>query len=657
MIVADEVGVILDVDVETYIRNLARAETEFSARLAKMSANATKAGTAWSVPADHAVRAFQTVTPEIDKFDKSVQESARHTGNLVAQFNDVGVSLLSGQGSWIVAIQQGTQLNQVFDDLRRNGSSLGGALGGAFSSFLNPLNFATIAVIGLGGEALKYFMDVIMQGGEANLTLEQQAQIIRSVADRWGDAVPALREYADELDAMQNRIEEGKAIEIFRDDAFEEARKGLEDLTITFADFQSQLEDAGSETETMTGVNDAFNQYKLAVQEGKDATEAFNNVMRALDAASRDQAIPAIDDFRSSISSLNDVVDSANAKVERLLNQMVTAGTKLGALSPLFSEDGKFLSGDDFTPPGTAPTPTRRPLDLDRYPDGGFNKPRQTRAKKEQLDEYEQFTRKTREQTEALEAEYDAMLNLDPLIKDYGLAQNTAKLYQEGLNAAKRAGIELGPKERENLMQLAEGLATVRAEQKKYQEEQRETLKQIEEWNNLAKSTMGGFINDLIQGKNAAESFRNALGKIADQLIKIGLSNIFDSGKGNLLGGFFSSIFGGGASDPWAGMRANGGPVVPGQAYVVGEKRPEVFVPGVAGSILPRVPSVSSPASSGGYGGDMAVRVYVDDEDKLRAMVDRRSGKIASSLVERSQAGEVSRLPGNLQIASQRGIL
>lgn len=46
------------------------------------------------------------------------------------------------------------------------------------------------------------------------------------------------------------------------------------------------------------------------------------------------------------------------------------------------------------------------------------------------------------------------------------------------------------------------------------------------------------------------------------------------------------------------GARAAGGPVEAGQPYIVGEHRPELFVPDVPGTILPSVPTTSAPAST-----------------------------------------------------------
>lgn len=56
------------------------------------------------------------------------------------------------------------------------------------------------------------------------------------------------------------------------------------------------------------------------------------------------------------------------------------------------------------------------------------------------------------------------------------------------------------------------------------------------------------------------------------------------------VGGLVGSLFG--------GFRAEGGPVSAGRAYVVGEERPEVFVPKTPGTILPSVPSGGSVTSN-----------------------------------------------------------
>lgn len=81
--------------------------------------------------------------------------------------------------------------------------------------------------------------------------------------------------------------------------------------------------------------------------------------------------------------------------------------------------------------------------------------------------------------------------------------------------------------------------------------------------------------------KSLGEVARNVLSNIANRLLDVAINfALFGamSGTGNgggLLGGFFK------------GARANGGPVTGGSAYLVGERGPELFVPGRSGTIIP----------------------------------------------------------------------
>ena len=80
-------------------------------------------------------------------------------------------------------------------------------------------------------------------------------------------------------------------------------------------------------------------------------------------------------------------------------------------------------------------------------------------------------------------------------------------------------------------------------------------------------------------------------------------------------------------------LRAEGGPVLAGHAYVVGEKRPELFVPSENGTILPAVPGSGSGGGWGGGGGSTMVEetiiVRIGEDEIARAVrrSDRRSGR------------------------------
>jgi len=77
-----------------------------------------------------------------------------------------------------------------------------------------------------------------------------------------------------------------------------------------------------------------------------------------------------------------------------------------------------------------------------------------------------------------------------------------------------------------------------------------------------------------------------------------------------LIGSLFSAIRSGGSGSTAGSStmsaisyglpgREKGGPVKAGQAYIVGEKRPEVFVPNTSGMIIPRVGDYASSMAAG----------------------------------------------------------
>ena len=80
-------------------------------------------------------------------------------------------------------------------------------------------------------------------------------------------------------------------------------------------------------------------------------------------------------------------------------------------------------------------------------------------------------------------------------------------------------------------------------------------------------------------------------------LIFRAITAIFGGSLGGLGGGA-----GGGGGLPGINFRAAGGPVSMGDAYVVGERGPELFVPASNGTILPKVPKIGVPkaANDGG---------------------------------------------------------
>lgn len=220
-------------------------------------------------------------------------------------------------------------------------------------------------------------------------------------------------------------------------------------------------------------------------------------------------------------------------------------------------------------------------------------KPKQTAEEKDTKKFFEDLSKEERS-NEILQEELLLRQSLNPLINDYGLALEAAKKEQELLNAAEDAGVALTPDLEEKIKKIAELYATTTAEIAKTTEAQEKLKSTVEDWVGVTQNATRSFIDDLIEGKSAAESFGNVLSEIGSKLIDFGLDSLFNGGNGlgEGISGLIGSLFG-------ISGKAGGGAVKKGQPYIVGEQRPELFVPNQSGVIIPRVPNQTSSSSSG----------------------------------------------------------
>lgn len=123
----------------------------------------------------------------------------------------------------------------------------------------------------------------------------------------------------------------------------------------------------------------------------------------------------------------------------------------------------------------------------------------------------------------------------------------------------------------------------------------------------LGRDIFGGLVEDLRRGADATDALDAALGRLLDRLINSEIDTLFAKLGGTtngppslfstILGSLFGIKTGGATGSPVnllpTGERASGGSVVPGNAYLVGENRPELFVPSTQGRIIPRMPDMT----------------------------------------------------------------
>lgn len=180
---------------------------------------------------------------------------------------------------------------------------------------------------------------------------------MQSVAKQWGDAVPSLKAYAEEL---ERAAKEGdlKAVTGQRiDDIFKDAREQIKGLSVDLTDVVSQLQAAGASDEGILEIQDAFNALKKAIDSGKDSTKENQALTSALISEWLNTGVSGAQSFASSIHGIaeafaayakraKEAADEAQRAIEaqRVLDMQKTLPGNLGQLSPVYSGGGKFMN-------------------------------------------------------------------------------------------------------------------------------------------------------------------------------------------------------------------------------------------------------------------------------------------------------------------------
>jgi hypothetical protein len=144
-------------------------------------------------------------------------------------------------------------------------------------------------------------------------------------------------------------------------------------------------------------------------------------------------------------------------------------------------------------------------------------------------------------------------------------------------------------------------------------------------------------ISGFSQAAQQADSFKDALKRLGIQLLEVAARGAFlkegpFAKLGEAIAPALGSLFGGtAAAAPAIPGRASGGPVSAGRPYIVGEKRPELFVPRTAGTIVPRVPR-------GGGGPNVSISVDARGANDP-GMVEAAARRGAAEALATLQAG------------------
>lgn len=669
------------------------------------------------------------------------------TANIAAQFQDIAVTSAMGMSPIQIALQQGTQLSGVFNEMGKGKAVIQG-IGAAFASIVSPVSLVTIGVIAAGAALAQY----IASAGDvetADELLKQHEEHIKRLGPAYEEALKKQKKYVTESPAVVNigladdqekaiarRLKEAQAAmrDVFAatmssedstqvastfkpaeqamNSFFESVRaktpqvaKFREEIGRLAASGQLTNEAAASLLKFTNSAYDAeiklgevkgkADEYGVALQnfagslQGISSTKAREELQQLFDKAMEGDA--RFGDLIEAIKRLSLTVPDLSAQRDELIKTAEAAMTARAAVEGFAN---------------TTPKSDRNPGLSDANFNTRFDNPRDKLAEdlKRQREELERKPRKTggerqaerdanayRDLVKSAQDRIDQMRLEEQLVGKTGVAAEAMRMKLELLQNAQDKGRTVSESQRKEIEALAQAYgaaaekvaAMTMAEELRFEREQlfRSPTEQrvhselrssgiapdsaqgqflagqirlnekLAEARDLSLDFAQGFTQDLLNGVSAMDALANAAGRLGDKLIDMALNQAINSLFGNLMGSL-----GGGASDPWAGMRipgfAAGTNSAPGGLAMVGEKGPElVNLPRgsqvIPNDILrsmtakpidaPRVPSMPSVANSNSARNvHVTVGVDVDKSGNLMPFVVSVSDQRASAAVTKN---------------------
>jgi lambda family phage tail tape measure protein len=311
------------------------AERKVSVRLAVVDGGQFKAELAELGASGN--QALGTIGAGAANAGKAVHLSSQQLTNLQYQLSDIGVSLASGQNPFTVMVQQGSQIVQMFGP----GTGVLGALraiGTGLITFLtNPLNLALLGFSAATAAAGYLFSTIAGPGEDANKTLEEQEDIIGRIAEKYGEALPQVQRYAQEIDRANQSAElaDARAAAIQR--AWSEAMQGFDaaqgDILETFSVLQ-MLGDTNSLAELQRNVWDLDD----ALKNNTATTAVSQRIHDLLMKVFRDTGIPVTEALANRFAALGQAIAKASTEASAIGQEFSANVPAQGVLTTLQAE-------------------------------------------------------------------------------------------------------------------------------------------------------------------------------------------------------------------------------------------------------------------------------------------------------------------------------
>lgn len=509
--------VTLEARIDQYEKSLAKASGTTDLQLGAIEARGRKMEAVFNATTARGAKGF-------DALGKVVKTTEVQTGNLAAQFQDIGVQLAGGQSPFLIALQQGGQISQAFGSAGVRGALAG--VGGALASLVSPMSLITIGLIAATGYAIQYFTSVEDTGKEASLTLQEQESLIQRVAQKWAEAVPGLKAYADELQRVKDAgdLQTAGGIKIAEYQA--SINKALDDFIAKNEEVVTAINLAydatGRSDAALSQFAGSWATLEEKIRDGTATQDDFTDATKLLRSAVADSG-GDLDAFGTQFETLANRILVSLSALQKFQDQMrVTLATGIATQAQLQNlTTGQInnpnLPDPNFQLPGTGPTPdSRPPIELEGLP-------AVSAARSAAISDAEKQQKAVSDLIAKLEYERSLV--------------GKSEVEQAKMNALREAGAAATDEQKAKIVDLVDATARETAAFES-------VTKALNEVNDAAKDAAGTIIRGMRDGASAAEIANDIFIKLSDRLIDMSLNSLFTPGSTGLLGNVFGGFFG-----------------------------------------------------------------------------------------------------------------
>lgn len=236
--------------------------------------------------------------------------AAGSVSNLTAQYNDLVVMMAAGQNPMQMAIQQGTQITQVFGNV--GAAQAGMMLKQALVSMISPLNLITIGGIAAGGALVQWAISAGSASDEADQFEKQLEDLDAAISDYAKSADIALMT-TDQLKERFGSASEGLqlTISLLEQISRNEAQRSIDQI----ANSLGELMGIAGDGDRRTGIADFFD---------LDIGLAFTDQQRAM----RTEARALTAEFLEQQTALTGSAGDLDRQIE-IMRQMLSTAQQL----------------------------------------------------------------------------------------------------------------------------------------------------------------------------------------------------------------------------------------------------------------------------------------------------------------------------------------